>query len=72
MLKFNLLFVVVTTFAFSVLTVMVFLSIFSSLIFSVEFFLSVVIGLTALLFSLEPKSPNLFFLTVGEVISGWI
>jgi len=72
MLKFNLLFVVVTTFAFSVLTVMVFLSIFSSLIFSAESFLSVVIGLTALLFSLEPKSPNLFFLTVGEVISGWI
>jgi len=72
MLKFNLLFVVVTTFAFSVLTVMVFLSIFSSLIFSAESFLSVVIGLTALLFSLEPNSPNLFFLTVGEVISGWI
>ena len=51
--------------ASSVLTVIVFLS--PSIPFlSADALISVVIGLTALLFSLDPKSPNLFFLEVGE------
>jgi hypothetical protein len=66
--KFILLLRAFLLFKSSVLTVMVFYSALSFTLFSAEFLTSVLIGLTAL-FSLEPKSPNLFFLMVGEVAS---